>query len=145
MKRPSYRSGFIGRDSGLARIVDRVGELQRVLELVRRAAPPELAPLCQGVAWSDSILVVGVPHSAAATRLRMAAPAILSALQAAGWHATAILPRVQVNLNLEKPRKTKQLHIPYSAQKAFAELAKTLDDDGLRQAIQTLLRHQKPR
>lgn len=143
MQRRFSRPGFIGRDPGLARIVDRVGELQRVLDLVRSAAPPELAPLCQGVAWSGSVLVIGVPHSAAATRLRLAAPAIVAALQDAGWHATAILPRVQVNLNQEKPRITNRLSLPPAAQQAFSDLAKSLEDKELQDAIQTLLRHQK--
>ncbi|SFN01631.1 Protein of unknown function [Formivibrio citricus] len=143
MQRRPSRPGFVGRDPGLARIVNRVGELQQVLDLVRHATPPELAPLCQGVAWSGSTVVIGVPHSAAATRLRLAAPAILAALQDAGWHATAILPRVQVNLNHEKPRRTNRLSIPPAAQKAFADLANTLEDKDLQDAIQTLLKHQK--
>lgn len=143
MQRRFSRPSFIGGDPGLARIVDRVGELQQVLTLVRRATPPELAPLCQGVAWSGLTLVIGVPHSAAATRLRLAAPAILAVLQEAGWHATAILPRVQVNLNLEKPKRTNRLNMPLAAQRAFSDLANSTEDKDLQGAIQTLLRHQK--
>ncbi len=123
--------------------MDRVGELQQVLLLVRQAAPPELAPLCQGVAWSGTTLIVGIPHSAAATRLRMATPAILSALQEAGWHATAILPRVQVSLNQEKPQRTKRVKMPEAAQDAFSDLAGQLENPELREAVLNLLQHQK--
>ena len=137
------RIGFVGRDARLARIVDRVNELQQLLNLVRRAVPPELAPLCQGVAWSGSVLVVGLPHGAAATRLRLAAPAILTTLQEAGWHASAILPRVQVDLNLASPERAHKSGMSSAAQSAFAELAQSLDDAGLRDAVLDLLRHQK--
>lgn len=144
---PSHPShpGFIGRDTRLSRIVQRVETLHQVLDIVRRAVPPELAPLCQGVAWSGSELLVALPHGAAATRLRMAAPAVIAALQAAGWHATAIRPRVQVALQREIPKQTNQLSLPKAALEAFSELEKTVENPELRQAVQALLKHQRPR
>lgn len=135
----------MGRDARLSRIVQRVETLNQVLDIVRRAAPPELAPLCQGVAWSGSELLIALPHSAAATRLRMAAPTIIAALQAAGWHATAIRPKVQVALQREIPKKTNQLSMPDAALEAFSELAQTVENPELRKAVEMLLKHQKRR
>lgn len=139
------RSGFVGRDSQLSRLVQRVETLTQVLEIIRRAAPPELAPLCLGAAWHGSELLIALPHSAAATRLRMATPAMLAALQAAGWHATAIRPKVQVTLQRQKPQRTKQLSMPESALNAFSELAQTVENDELRTAVEALLRHHRQR
>lgn len=136
------RPGFIGRDSQLSRIVERVAALNQVLAVIRRAAPPELAPHFQGVAWSGSTLLVAVTSSAVAGRLRMAAPALLAALCDAGWQATAIRPKVQVVLQRENSKRTKQLSLPPAALDAFTGLAQTVENTELREAIQDLLRHQ---
>jgi len=90
MPNHNFPTNFVGRDGQLSRIVQRVATLNQVLDIIRQVAPPELAPLCLGVAWHGSELLVALPFSAAAVRLRMAAPAMIEALHKAGWHATAI-------------------------------------------------------
>lgn len=141
----SSNPGFVGRDTQLARIIERVDALNQVLDTVRRAVPPELAPFCLGVAWSGTTLLVALPHSAAAARLRMVAPSLLTALQIAGWHATSIRPQVQVALQREKPKPGNQLAMSQSALDAFSGLAQTVDNDELRSAILDLLKHQHQR
>lgn len=145
MPKPNFPNHFVGRDAQLSRIVQRVATLNQVLGIVRAAAPPELAPLCQGVAWHGSELLVALPFSAAAVRLRMAAPAMLEALHKAGWHATAIRPKVQVALQRENPNQTKRLTISEPALKAFSDLAQTVEDPALRAAVENLVRHQRKR
>lgn len=132
---------FAGRDAKLSRIIDRVGELNRLLLTVRKALPPELAPFCLSASWSGFTLMIGVSSSAAANRLRLLAPSILTNLQASGLHASAIRPRVQVSLQTEKVNPPKNLHMTDQAMDAFSELANTVSDPGLRQAVQALLRH----
>lgn len=146
MARRVSSASFIGRDARLSQIVQRVDALNQVLGIIRRSVPPELAPLCQGVAWVGSELMVAVPHSAAATRLRMLAPTIIAALQAANWHATAVRPRVQVALQQDKPEKSSQLSsLPDAALEAFSDLAHDVADPALRQAVEALLAHQRKR
>lgn len=145
MPNHNFPTNFVGRDSQLSRIVQRVTTLNQVLGIIRQAAPPELAPLCLGVAWHGSELLVALPFSAAAVRLRMAAPALIAALHKAGWHATAIRPKVQVALQRENPKQTKSLTLSEPALDAFADLAQTVEDPALRAAVENLLRHQRKR
>ncbi|MDR3412299.1 MAG: DciA family protein [Formivibrio sp.] len=143
MPNPNFPTNFVGRDSQLSRIVQRVATLNQVLDVIRQAAPPELAPLCLGVAWHGSELLVALPFGAAAIRLRMAAPALIEALHKAGWHATAIRPKVQVALQRENSKQTKRLNISEPALGAFAELAQSVEDPDLRSALENLLRHHR--
>ncbi len=145
MPNSNFPTNFVGRDNQLSRIVQRVTTLNQVLDIVRQAAPPELAPLCLGVAWHGSELLVALPYSAAAIRLRMAAPALIAALHKAGWHATAIRPKVQVALQRENPKPSNRLSLSEPALEAFSDLAKTVEDPELRTAVENLLRHQRKR
>lgn len=138
----SSRAGFVGRDSRLSRIVERAAELNQVLDIVRRAAPPELAPYLQGAAWSGTTLLIAVSSGAAAGRLRPATPALLDALRDAGWNATAIQLKVQVAMQRENIKQTKRLAFPPAALEAFSRLSETLDDADLRGAVANLLHHQ---
>lgn len=138
---PDRRAALVGRDNTLNRLLGRVDELNRLLEDVRRAAPPEIAPYLQAVAWSGLTLMVAVPNSAVASRLRMSAPTILTKLQASNWQASAIRAKVQVDLQVQKPNGPKNLHMTDEAMDAFSDLAGAVEDPGLRTALQALLRH----
>lgn len=140
--RPSH-PGFVGRDNQLSRIVQRVEALNEVLGIVRSVLPPPLARLCMGVAWHGPELLVAVPHSAAASRLRMAEPAIIEALHKAGWNASTVRPRVQVALQNADPGPLHQLHMTDAALEAFAELAHEVENPELRKAVEALLKHQR--
>jgi hypothetical protein len=133
--------GLLNRDHSLKRLVQQVDTLNQILDIVRSALAPEVANVCQGVAWAGSELMIAVPFSAAATRIRQAAPDILRALDAAGWHATAIRPKVQVALQHGNPIQTKNLHIPDAAKTAINELSQQVDDPALKQALASLLKH----
>ncbi|GHD68117.1 DciA family protein [Jeongeupia chitinilytica] len=139
-------SGFVGNDRELLRLAARVSELNHLLDAVRRHVPQELASSCVSVAWGpEQVLLVGVRSSAAAARLRVAAPQLRDALNAAGWQASAIRPRVQVALQQEKSRINKDLRLSDSACAAFEQLADTLDAGPLRDAVATLVAHQQQR
>ncbi|MBM3117799.1 DciA family protein [Jeongeupia naejangsanensis] len=139
-------SGFIGNDRELLRLAARISELNHLLDAVRSHVPPELASSCVSVAWGPSeTLLIGVRSSAAAARLRVAAPQLRDALGAAGWHASAIRPRVQVALQQEKSRINKDLRLSDSACSAFEQLAESLEAGPLRDAVATLVAHQHQR
>jgi hypothetical protein len=132
---------LLKRDISLKRWVQQVDTLNQILDVVRGALPPEVAQICLGVAWAGSELLIAVPFSAAGTRIRQAAPDVLRALDAAGWHATAIRPKVQVALQHGNPIQTKNLHIPDAAKTAIDELSQQVDDPALKQALASLLKH----
>lgn len=132
---------LLNRDYSLKRLVRQVDTLNQILDIVRSALAPEVANVCQGVAWAGSELMIAVPFSAAATRIRQAAPDILRALDAAGWHATAIRPKVQVALQQGNPIQTKNLSIPDTAKTALDTLRQQVDDPALKQALAALLKH----
>ncbi|QKJ66467.1 DUF721 domain-containing protein [Deefgea piscis] len=141
-KNPSF-DRLLHRDFQLKRLVQQVDTLNQILDIVRGALPPEVANVCQGVAWAGTELMIAVPFSAAGTRLRQAAPDILRALDAAGWHATAIKPKVQVALQHGNPIQTKNLQIPEAAQTAIDELSQKVDDPALKAALASLLKHHR--
>jgi hypothetical protein len=132
---------LLNRDVSLKRLVQQVDTLNQILDVVRGALPPEVAQICLGVAWAGSELLIAVPFSAAGTRIRQAAPDVLRALDAAGWHATAIRPKVQVALQHGNPIQTKNLHIPDAAKTAIDALSQQVDDPALKQALASLLKH----
>lgn len=134
-------TAFTGRDAHLKRLVQQVGELNRLLQSVQKAVPAELAAHCISAAWSGSTLLIGVSSSAAASRVRLATPQILTNLQGYGLHASAIRVRVQVALQTEKLNPPKTLHMTDQAMDAFSALAGSVSDPGLRTAITALLRH----
>jgi len=134
---------FASGDPRLNRLIDRVDEMNRLLREVRNAVPPELAPYCLSASWSGFALQVGVSHSAAANKLRLVAPSILTKLQASGVHASAIRPRVQVALQIEKPNPPKTLRMTDQAVDAFSKLADQVSDPGLRQAVEALLQRRR--
>ncbi|WP_432723398.1 DciA family protein [Jeongeupia wiesaeckerbachi] len=139
-------SGFIGQDRELLRLAARIGELNHLLDAVRRHVPPEVASSCVSVAWGPGeTLLIGVRSSAAAARVRVVAPQLRDALSAAGWQASAIRPRVQVALQQEKSRINKDLRLSDSACSAFEQLADTLEAGPLRDAVATLVAHQQQR
>ena len=118
---------LLNHDTSLKRLMLQVDTLNQILDIVRGALPAEVAQICQGVAWSGSELLIAVPFSAAGTRIRQAAPDVLRALDAAGWHATAIRPKVQVALQHGNPIQTKSLHIPDAAKTALDNLSQQVD------------------
>jgi hypothetical protein len=130
----------IGQDRKLVSLMHQIDDLTRLLAEVRSVLPPAVAAHCLGVAWSGETLLIGVSGSAAASRVRLSAPQILAALQAGGWKATAVQPNVQVGLQTKNPKRSKDLYLKTGACDAFAELAETLEDGPLRQAIGSLLK-----
>ncbi|WP_348943719.1 DciA family protein [Chitinibacter sp. FCG-7] len=134
-------SQLVEGDYQLKRLVKQLDQLNHLLQIVRSAVAPELARVCQGTAWSGSTLLVAVPGSAAATRLRQAEPAILAALGQAGVHATAIRAKVQVSLQQGNPMQTKTLRMTEPAKAAFGQLQTQVDDPELKAALANLLRH----
>ncbi|WP_373974068.1 DUF721 domain-containing protein [Chitinibacter sp. SCUT-21] len=143
MSKTANFSQLVDGDYQLKRLVKQLDQYNQLLNIVRSAVAPELARVCQGTAWSGSSLLVAVPSSAAATRLRQAEPAILAALAQAGVHATAIRAKVQVALQQGNPLQTKSLRMTAPAKAAFSELQSQVDDPELKAALANLLRHHK--
>ncbi|SMC29166.1 Protein of unknown function [Andreprevotia lacus DSM 23236] len=147
--KPAYPA-FVGKDRELLQLVAKVSELNRLTTAVRAALPPELATACLNATLDTSrpagnALLIGVTSSAAAARIRLAAPALIAAMAAGGWQVSAIVPKVQVALQLEKTNKTKDLHMSQAAIDALEGLSKSIDDPGIAGALQTLLSHHKGR
>ncbi|WP_052190455.1 MULTISPECIES: DciA family protein [Chitinibacter] len=143
MNKQVHVSQLMEGDFQLKRLVRQLDQYQQLLQIVRSALSPEVARVCQGVAWSGSTLLVAVPGSAAAARLRQSEPDILAALDRAGVHATAIRAKVQVALQQGNPMQTKTLRMTEPAKAAFSALAEEVSDPDLKQALSNLLRHHR--
>ncbi|MBE9607982.1 DciA family protein [Chitinilyticum piscinae] len=143
MKRFSARNP-LQTDPQLRPLLRQVAELERVLQALRRSLPTEVAACCLAASWSGNQLIVAVSSGAAAMRLKQCAPAALRQLQATGIAVSQITPRISSAL-LPAWQPPKTLAMTDAATRAFETLADQVHDDGLKDAIHSLLAHHAKR
>lgn len=98
----------------------------------------------------EQTLLLLAAHGAAAARVRQVVPTLLSRLQQRGSQITAIRVRVQPEVGRgdwdtgpdPRPRPSRQM--PATGLASLGELARSLPDSPLREALQTMLSHHRP-
>ncbi|XZG70667.1 DciA family protein [Chitinibacteraceae bacterium HSL-7] len=144
MSRP-VNTAFIGQNRELLRLVAQVNEMNRLLATVRQALPAAMAPFCIAASLEHTVLQLGVTSPAVAARVKQGSAMILDAVNRAGWQATAIRTRVQVGLQKQKAKRSKDLTLSDAALSAFDQLSHTVSDDALRHTLDALVRRHKKR
>lgn len=108
---------------------------------------PQLFLYCQVQKLEADQLILVAPNNALASKLKQQLPKLQLALQKAGWQINLIRIKVQVNQTLSAKPAEKQCYFPHSAVNAFSILEKNLSasktDEGLLDALRTLLKHYK--
>jgi hypothetical protein len=89
------------------------------------ALPPMFAN-CDVLSFEDLVLVLAVPSSAVAAKLKQQLPKLLAALHKRGWQLNVIKLKVQVTRAIAPVVHTRQLVLPKTAVDAFDELGDTL-------------------
>lgn len=119
----------------------RVGQLQADCERLL----PTLFSHCRALQVREGQLQVAVPNAALATRLRQVLPKLQQGLKEKGWAIDGIRLKVQPMPAPPQhpPTKSTNHEMPRNAVNAFAELATTLEDSPLRDALQTLVLRRK--
>jgi hypothetical protein len=103
----------------------RIGKLQKDF---RTILPPMYAG-CDVLSYQDSVLVLAVPSSAVAAKLKQQLPKLQAGLQKKGWQVDSVRIKIQVGRALPQPQAEKRvLELPPTAVQAFEELGHNLPD-----------------
>lgn len=102
----------------------RMADLQRDVGV----ALPAIADNCNVLSFQDGLLILAVPSSAVAARLKQGLPKLQSTLLARGWQVTSLRLKVQVTRAMPPRVETRVLELPPTAVDAFEELGDSLPD-----------------
>ncbi|WP_229428955.1 DciA family protein [Massilia sp. ST3] len=92
------------------------------------AALPALFGACDVISFQESVLVLAVPSSALAARLKQMLPKLQTALQGRGWGVESIRLKVQMARAADEKPQMRTLELPPTAVQAFEELAESLPE-----------------
>ena len=102
----------------------RMADLQRDVGV----ALPAVAGNCDVLSFQDGALVLAVPSSAVAARLKQGLPTLQATLLARGWQVTSMRLKVQVTRAMPERVEMRNLELPPTAVDAFEELGESLPD-----------------
>jgi len=114
----------------------RMADLQRDIG----AALPSMFGNCDVLSFHEGVLVLAVPSSAVAARLKQQLPKLQSTLQGRGWQVTSMRLKVQVTRAMPERVEMRVLELPPTAVDAFAELGETLPETPQNAALVAAIR-----
>lgn len=88
---------------------------------------PVMAGNTDVIAFHEGTLVLAVPSSAVAARMKQMLPKLQTALNAKGWPVESIRLKVQVARAMPDKPQMRTLELPPTAVQAFEELAESLE------------------
>jgi len=118
---------FLRSNERMARLLPaamRMADLQRDVG----AALPAMAGNCDVLSFQEGVLVLAVPSSAVAARLKQGLPKLQSSLLARGWQVNSLRLKVQVMRAMPEQVQMRTLALPEMAVAAFEELGDALPD-----------------
>ncbi len=118
---------FLRQDDKMARLLPTAMRMAS-LQSDCAAALPALAGNCDVLSFEQAKLVLAVPSSAVAAKLKQQLPKLQLALHKRGWQIDDIKLKVQVARAMAPVVHTRQLVLPKTAVSAFAELGDSLAD-----------------
>lgn len=123
---------------------------QRIVSLQKECALllPAMFRECTVLRYEAEELVLSVPHTALAARLKQQLPQLRLALQKRGWQVNSIQMKVQVRSATPETVHCKELFLSESAVDSLAALQQSLEDTPRNAALKTALdamvkRHRK--
>ena len=104
---------------------------------------PEMFQCCDVIRFESGNLILAVPTTALATKLKQQLPTLQDQLNQRGWQVTSIRLKVQVKQELSPEPVRSSLQLSPRAREAFAQLEENLADEkghkDLKKALQELL------
>jgi hypothetical protein len=101
---------------------------------------PVMAGNTDVIAFQEGVLVLAVPSSAVAARMKQMLPKLQSALAQRGWAVESIKLKVQVARAMPEKPETRTLELPKTAVQAFEELAESLEETSQNKDLVAALR-----
>lgn len=93
------------------------------------AALPAMFAACDVLSFQDGALVLAVPTSAVAAKLKQQAPKLLATLVKRGWQVETVKLKVQVTRAMPPAVQMRVLELPDTAVTAFEALSEALPDN----------------
>ncbi|MFP5390834.1 MAG: DciA family protein [Gammaproteobacteria bacterium] len=116
---------FLKRDEKMARLLPTAMRMAS-LQSDCAAALPAMAVNCDVLSFEAGRLVLAVPSSAIAAKLKQQVPKLQQGLNKRGWAVEDIKLKVQVTRAIPPVVHTRQLELPKTAVSAFEELGDAL-------------------
>jgi hypothetical protein len=118
---------FLSGNARMASLLPTAMRMARLQKDCADALPPMFAN-CDVLSFEEAQLVLAVPTSAVAAKLKQQVPKLQGALQQRGWQVDQIRLKVQVTRSIAPVVHTRQLDFPQTAVQAFAQLGDDLPD-----------------
>ncbi|MES2901863.1 MAG: DciA family protein [Pseudomonadota bacterium] len=118
---------FLKRNEKMAALLPAAMRMASLQSDCARALPAMFAS-CDVLSFEDAHLVLAVPSSAVAAKLKQQVPKLITALHKKGWQVVDIRLKVQVTRAIAPVVHTRQLVLPDMARDAFAELGAALPE-----------------
>ena len=116
---------FLKRNDRMAALLPAAMRMASLQKDCAAALPPMFAS-CDVLSYEAAQLVLAVPSSAVASKLKQQLPKLLGALHLKGWQVDGIKLKVQVTRSIAPVVHTRQLVLPKMAIDAFDNLGDTL-------------------
>lgn len=101
---------------------------------------PAMFGNCDVISFQEAILVLAVPSSALAARLKQMLPKLQTSLQGRGWQVESIRLKVQMARAVDEKPQMRTLELPPTALRAFEELAESLPETAQNKELVAALR-----
>ena len=121
---------FLRRNDRLAALLPAATRMASLQKEVRLILPPMYAN-CEALSIQEGVVILAVPSSAVAAKLKQQAPKLQAALQKKGWQVDSVRIKIQVRRALPaEPEglKPSSLELPPTAVQAFEELGDALPE-----------------
>lgn len=116
---------FLKRNDKMAALLPTAMRMASLQSDCAKALPPMFGN-CDVLSFEEARLVLAVPSSAMAAKLKQQLPKLQAALHKRGWQVEEIKLKVQVTRSLPPVVHTRQLVLPTTAVTAFEELGDSL-------------------
>lgn len=118
---------FLRANDRMASLLPAVGRMAR-LQADCAAALPAIFHNCDVLSFQEGVLILAVPSSALAARLKQLLPKLQATLLQKGWQVESTRIKLQVTRALPDRPEMRTLELPPRAVQAFEELAQSLPE-----------------
>lgn len=148
LKVDSYLN-LLGKSPEYAGLLSAARQLFKDQSTFHKLIPRQLAQYCHLSRITNGKLTILAENGAIAAKLKQLSPSLLRKLQQCGWEVTSFQILVQAQNStantkyIEKQMDIKKPKLSHSGKECFNQLAATLPDSELKEAIHSLLKNQE--
>ncbi|RZT04063.1 Protein of unknown function [Duganella sp. CF402] len=136
LKRPTAvgATDFLRRNDRMAALLPAVERMARLQKDCAQCLPA-MFKHCEILAFEDGQLVLSLPTTALAAKLKQQLPKLQETLAQRGWQVHGVKLKVQMTKPAEIKEKMRALELPPAAVEAFDQLSAELEDSAQNSAL----------